>query len=100
MRRIPDRLAQSRSAVTVAHLKCGLYSVAEYLLAAQQEQGMKGSLYSRDEATKMAAGGPGGADEDDDEEDDDDESPAAGTMGQVTMRTTAQLPLHIPGQTQ
>lgn len=67
---------------------------------AAQGSGMKGSVYSRDEAMKMASGGMssmggggGGGDEDDDEdddedeEDDEDEGPAtrsaAGVLGSV-----------------
>ena len=60
---------------------------------------MKGSLFSRDEAMKMAGGGPGGKGGEEDEDDDDDdeeESAVSGTIGQVytvspILRPTASL---------
>mmetsp|Transcript_9393 Transcript_9393/g.28231 ORF Transcript_9393/g.28231 Transcript_9393/m.28231 type:complete len:321 (-) Transcript_9393:1411-2373(-) len=70
------------------------------MMKSMEGSGMKGSVYSRDEAMKMASGGMssmggggGGGDEDDDEdddedeEDDEDEGPAtrsaAGVLGSV-----------------
>ena len=44
---------------------------------------MKGSLYNREEAQKMA--NAGAEDDDDDDDDDEDESPASTTMGQVML---------------
>lgn len=64
---------------------------------------MKGSLFSRDEAAKMAAGGPGMSgegDDDDDDDDEDDANPASGTMGQVSMPSTDRLFPHNYNLTQ
>ena len=63
----------------------------DLLLSTTQGSGMKGSLFSRDEAMKMAGGGPGGEggeDDEDDDDEDDSESAVSGTMGQVTRVTT------------
>lgn len=60
---------------------------------------MKGSLYSRDEAMKMASGGPGGEEDDEDEDDEDDDSSASGTIGQVTGFTNVRLLLPSSGCT-
>lgn len=57
---------------------------------------MKGSLFSRDEAMKMANGGPGGEGDEDDEDEDDEaeDSSASGTFGQVTKLSVVQP--HLP----